>query len=142
MSTDLKQSIEGLEKRLRSASSAAQADNDELKQQIERLTRRVASSTKDLDDAIDQQNQALRGEITETRDQLHGDLSSLRDRVLAELDRRFSALGETKVSKDDLAETLFELGMRLKGAEVIPKLREIADTESAQPLLEAVEIHH
>ncbi len=139
LSTDLKQSIESLEKRLRSINSAAQADNEELKQQIERLTRRIASSTQELDDAIDHQNQALRSELTQTRDKFQGDLSSLRDQVLSELDRRFSNLGEVKVSKDDLAETLFELGMRLKGTEVIPTLREVADD---QPLLEGAESHY
>ena len=141
LSTDLRQSIDGLEKRLRSINSATQADNDELKQQIERLSKRLVSSTHDLDDAIDRQNQVLRGELTQTRDKLQGDLSSLRDRVLAEIDRRFSSLGDTKVSKDDMAETLFELGMRLKGTEVIPKLREITDTTDrpTPPLLQAGE---
>jgi NTP pyrophosphatase (non-canonical NTP hydrolase) len=139
LSTDLKQSIEGLEKRIRSINSAAQADNEDLKQQIDRLTRRLASSTQELDDAIDHQNQALRSELTQTRDKFQDDLSSLCDQVLSELDRRFSSLGETKVSKEDLAETLFELGMRLKGTEVIPTLRGVADE---QPLLEAAESHY
>ena len=41
---------------------------------------------------------------------------------------RFSMLKEVKVSKDDMAEILFELGMRLKGAEFVPELKEAADT--------------
>ncbi len=137
LSTDLKQSIEGMEKRLKSSHSAARADNEELKQQIEQLTKRFASRTHDLDEAINHQNQTLRTELTQVRDSLQGDLETLRDRVLMEIEQRFSSLGETKVSKDDIAETLFELGMRLKGTEVISKLREIADVPATQPLLEA-----
>lgn len=126
---ELKQSIESLEKRLRSVDSTARADRDELRQQIDRLSQRVSSTSQDLDTEIDRQTHALRGELTQTRDQFQGDLSTLRSVVMAEIDRRFSSLGETKVSKDDIAETLMELGMRLKGTDLIPQLRDVAEAD-------------
>jgi hypothetical protein len=44
-----------------------------------------------------------------------------------------------KVSRDDMAEILFELGLRLKGTEFEPELKEAAggDTANDMPLLEA-----
>ena len=135
---ELRQSIDSLEKKLKSVHSAAQADNEELKQQLDRLSKRFASSTQDLNHEIDRQTQTLRDDLSQTRDQLQGDLSTLRSVVMAEIDRRFSSLGETKVSKDDMAETLFELGMRLKGTDVIPKLREVADAPSDRSTLPEV----
>lgn len=57
--------------------------------------------------------------------------------VFEELDRRFALLRESKVSKDDMAETLFELAMRMKGTEFVPKLKEYSsqtNTDTYIPL--------
>jgi hypothetical protein len=43
------------------------------------------------------------------------------------LTRRFSVLRDEKVARDDMAEILFELGMRLKGTEFVPELKEVAE---------------
>jgi hypothetical protein len=63
----------------------------------------------------------------------------LRSLVLEELDRHFSILREDKLSKDDMAELLFELGMRLKGSEFVPELREAAE-EKVEEKYERVNI--
>ncbi|NJR50463.1 MAG: hypothetical protein HC780_13755 [Leptolyngbyaceae cyanobacterium CSU_1_3] len=125
-SIELKATMESLEKKLKSFNASTQEECVDLRQQVDRLNKKFSNSIQILDEAIDTHTTSLRGELTTTKNSLQDDVSALRDLVLEELDRRFSQLRETKVSKDDIAETLFELGMRLKGAEFIPKIKEAA----------------
>jgi hypothetical protein len=139
-SLELKASMESLEKKLKSYSASTQEECVDLRQQVDRLNKKFSNSVQILDEAIDAHTSSIRSELTETKSKLQDDVGALRDLVLEELDRRFSQLRETKVSKDDIAETLFELGMRLKGTEFIPKLREVAtngngNREDRVPLL-------
>ncbi|MEM7552976.1 MAG: hypothetical protein AAF378_02560 [Cyanobacteria bacterium P01_A01_bin.84] len=134
---EIKAEIESLDKKLRSLSITTQEEAFELRQQADRMNRKFSSSLQSLDDAIDEQTNSIRDEFTQTKTQLEGDMNALRDVVLEELERRFSQLKQNKVSKDDMAETLFALGMRLKGAEFIPMLHEAScnDNSDEAPLM-------
>ncbi|MDZ7962562.1 MAG: hypothetical protein RMY34_32635 [Aulosira sp. DedQUE10] len=129
-STELKAGIESLEKKLKSLNQTTQEETLDLRQQVDRLNKKFSSSVQSLDEALDSQTTSIRDEVFQTKVQLQDDVTALRDLILEELDRRFSQLTDTKVSKDDMAETLFALGMRLKETEFIPKLREAADENS------------
>ncbi|MBW4508865.1 MAG: hypothetical protein KME64_20465 [Scytonematopsis contorta HA4267-MV1] len=139
-STELKTAVELLEKKIKSVSASSQEETLDLRQQVDRLNRRFSSNIQSLDETLDSQTTLIREEVTQTKGQLQGDINALRDLVMEELERRFSQLTHTKVSKDDIAETLFALGMRLKGTEFIPQLREAADENNYNnplPLLES-----
>ncbi len=135
VTTDFKGAVDSLEKRLKSLSSTTQEEAVDLRQQVDRVNRKFSSSLQTLDETLDAQTRVIRGELSQTKSQLQDNVNSLRDLVIEELDRRFGQLNDTKVSKDDIAETLFALGMRLKGTEFIPKLRETADDDNL-PVLE------
>jgi hypothetical protein len=45
-------------------------------------------------------------------------------------------LNQEKVSRDDMAELLFELGLRLKGREFVPELQQVANTAPETQTLE------
>jgi hypothetical protein len=134
-STEFKTAVEGLEKKVKSLGLTTQEESVELRLQVDRLNRRFTGGIQTLDETLDSQTTALRGELSQTKVQLQADVMQLRDLVLEELDKRFSQLSDTKVSREDVAETLFALGMRLKGTEFIPKLRETAGDDHI-PLLE------
>jgi hypothetical protein len=139
-SIELKTAVESLEKKLKSVSASGQEEALDLRQQVDRLNRKFSSNIQSLDEALDSQTMSIREEVTQTKGQLQGDITALRDLVMEELERQFSQLTETKVSKDDIAETLFALGMRLKGTEFIPQLREAANENNDYnplPLLES-----
>lgn len=135
-STEFRTTVDGLEKKLKSVVLTTQEESVELRLQVDRLNRRFTGNIQTLDETLDSQTAALRGELAQTKTQLQTDVMQLRDLVLEELDKRFSQLSDTKVSKEDMAETLFALGMRLKGTEFIPKLRESAGDDDHMPLLE------
>lgn len=135
-STEFRTALEGLEKKLKSLGSTTQEESVELRLQIDRLNRRFTGSIQTLDETVDSQTTAMRGELAQTKTQLQTEVMQLRNLVFEELDKRFSQLSDSKVSRDDVAETLFALGMRLKGTEFIPKLRETAGDDDHIPLLE------
>lgn len=132
---EIKVSVESLEKKLKLLAAHQQEDMVDVKQQMDRLNRKFSNSLQSLDEAIDTQTNAVREELTQTRHQLQEDVHSLKNLVVEELERRFSLLKNSKVSKDDMAEILFELGMRLKGTEFVPKLKEVADNKDQRELL-------
>ncbi|QKQ75439.1 hypothetical protein [Nostoc sp. TCL240-02] len=139
-SAELKAGFEALDKKLKSLNLTTQEETLDLRQQVDRLNKKFSSSVQSLDETLDSQTTSIRDEIFQTKVKLQDDVTVLRDLILEEIDRRFSQLTDTKVSKDDMAETLFALGMRLKETEFIPKLREAADEinedYTAVPLLE------
>ncbi len=125
--TELRIAVEGLEKKIRAQQTTSEADRNDLRQQIDRLNRKSSASIEKLGEDLDQATATLREEINETKDKLQEDVRSLRLYVQEELERRLSALSGNKVSRDDMAEILFELGMRLKGTEFVPELEEASD---------------
>ena len=135
ITTELKVAVDALDKKLKSFSSNSQEECADLRQQVDRFNRKFTGSIQTLDEAVDSQTASIREELGQTKQQLQSDVSALRDLVLEELDRRFSHLGEVKVSRDDIAETFFELGMRLKGTDFVPKLKEKADGNLAYDLV-------
>jgi DNA anti-recombination protein RmuC len=130
LTAEFKGTVEGLEKKLKSLNLTTQEEAADLRQQVDRLNRKFSTSLQSLDETLDNQTTSIRDELSQGKSQLQDDITALRDLILEELDRRFSQLTETKVSKDDIAETLFALGMRIKGTEFIPKLLEAVDEEN------------
>lgn len=127
LSAELRTAIDSWEKKLKSVSLNAQEDSADLRQQIDRTNRKFSTGLEALDESVDSQTTALREELSQTRERLIEDARGLKSQIFEELDRRFSMLREVKVSRDDMAELLFELGMRLKGTEFVPELKEVAD---------------
>lgn len=128
LSSELRAAVESLEKKIKSLTSNSQEETADLRQQIERVNRKFSTNIEALDKTLDQQTSSLREELLQTREKLQEDVRNLKNQIFEELERRFSMLREVKISKDDMAEILFELGMRLKGTEFVPQLREAADT--------------
>lgn len=129
-SVELKVAVEALDKRLKSLTLNTQEETADLRSSLDRVNRKFTSSIQTLDQALDAQTNSIREELTESKDLLQEDITALRDLMLEELERRFSDLRENKVSRDDMAETLFALGMKIKGTELIPKLQEAVDEKN------------
>jgi hypothetical protein len=139
LASELRAAVESIDKRLKTISASTQEETADLRQQFDRINRKFTNSIETLDEAVEAQRVALRDELAQTRDNLQNDTRELRSLVLEELDRSFSILREDKISKDDMAELLFELGMRLKGSEFVPELREAAE-EKVEEKYERVSI--
>ncbi|MBV6624991.1 MAG: hypothetical protein KI793_19030 [Rivularia sp. (in: Bacteria)] len=124
---ELKAGFENLEKKLKLFNLNNEEEAADLRLCVDRLNRKFSKSVQSLDEELDSQTKSIREDVSQTKVQLEEEALALRDLVLEEIERRFSNLTQTKVSKDDMAETLFALGMRLKEKEFIPMLREAGD---------------
>jgi hypothetical protein len=129
-SVELKVAVETLDKKLKSLTLNTQEESADLRLSFDRLNRKFSSSIQTLDEALDTQTNSIREELTESKNLFQEDITTLRDLILEELETRFSDLKQNKVSRDDMAETLFALGMKIKGTELIPKLQEAVDERS------------
>jgi exonuclease VII large subunit len=129
LSTEMRAAIDSFDKKVKSITLNTQEETADLRQQIDRINRKFSSSIEALDEAIDSQTSSLRDDLSKTREQLSEETRTLKTQVFEELDRRFSMLRDVKVSRDDMAEILFELGMRLKGTEFVPELKGAADNK-------------
>jgi len=142
LSGEMRTAIDSFEKKIKSITLNTQEESADLRQQIDRINRKFSSSIEALDEAIDNQTSSLRDELSQTRDRLSEETRTLKTQVFEELDRRFSMLRDVKVSRDDMAEILFELGMRLKGTEFVPELKGVTDNKLNSDFLLPERHHH
>jgi gas vesicle protein len=142
LSGEMKAAVDSLEKKVKSLTSNTQEESADIRQQVDRVNRKFSSSMEALDEAIDNQTSSLRDELSQTRERLSEETRTLKTQVFEELDRRFSMLRDVKVSRDDMAEILFELGMRLKGTEFVPELKGVADNKLNTEFLLPERHHH
>ena len=134
-STELRTTVDSLDKKIKTLTVNTQEDAADFRQQLDRLNRKFSGNIDSLNSDLEKQTNALRDELGQTRDSLQDDVRGLRAQVLEELERRFSMLKDVKVSRYDMAEILFELGMRLKGSEFVPELKEAATTNDGSQVI-------
>ncbi|MGA1626310.1 MAG: hypothetical protein ACO4AJ_11925 [Prochlorothrix sp.] len=130
---EIETTLETLNQRLKEAATKDEEEKFELRQQIDLLSKKLSSNVEALDEAIDTQTNTLREDFVSSRDSLQEELSDLRTQIFEELERYVSMLSEVKISKDDMAELLFELGLRLKGTEFVPELQEMGSLAELEP---------
>jgi DNA anti-recombination protein RmuC len=126
-STELRVAVEALDKKLKTLQTSTDEERQDLRAQIERTHRKSSASFDKLNGDLEAATTSIRDDLSETKAKMQEDMRGLRTYVQEELDRRLSAIGNMKISRDDMAEILFELGMRLKGTEFVPELEEATD---------------
>lgn len=129
-STELQATVDSMDKKIRSINLSlqnTQEDIGETKQQIERVNRKIATTKEALDEIIDKQITSLREDLSQSKEKLQNDVSSLKTQMFEELEKRFVLLQDAKISRDDFAEIMFEVGMRMKKTEFVTELKEAAD---------------
>jgi archaellum component FlaC len=127
--SEIRATVESLDKRIKAVSLTASEESADLRQLSDRMNKKFSNTIEALNDSVDKQVVTLRDELSETKARLQEDVRTLRDQIFEELDRQFSSLRTGKVSKDDMAEILFEVAMRIKGTEFVRQLKEATDTE-------------
>ncbi|MFZ9737166.1 MAG: hypothetical protein ACO3EZ_04060 [Prochlorotrichaceae cyanobacterium] len=114
------------EKRFKVLQARDSEEKFEIRQQLELLSKRLSGNIEALDENLDQQTSTLHENLQETQVKFQAEITDLRTQIFEELERYCSMLSQVKVSRDDMAELLFELGLRLKGSEFVPELKEAA----------------
>ncbi|MEW5983029.1 MAG: hypothetical protein AB1806_11765 [Acidobacteriota bacterium] len=107
----LRQQIERLGETLAARFVKLEGDYQGLCRAEEKSVLRMQSLAEELESVVN----ALRQELALVDRGAKGELQALRAHLLGEVDRHSRSMRETKVSRDDLADILFEFGMRVKG---------------------------
>lgn len=129
--TELRAAVDSLDTKIKSFNLTTQNDTAEIRQTIDHLNKKFSGNIEALDQTVAQQTTSLRTDLSDTRERLQEDIRSLKSQIFEQLEMRFSALKDTKVSQADLAEILFELGLRIKGTELAPELKKAAGNDDS-----------
>jgi hypothetical protein len=133
--TELRSSVDALEQRIKSLSLTFQKDNADTRQLIDRTYQNFSGSLESIDKTLVSQTTSIRKELSETREKLQDDTRNLKSQIFDELEKRFSLLTNAKVSRNDMADILFELGLRLKGTDLAKELKEANNNNESNDVL-------
>jgi len=126
VTAELKTTSDLLEKRLKTQASASHEADTSIQRQLEATDKRLSRALDGLASETASTAKALRNEATQADAKLKEELSAAKNSLSEELDARAAALEEAKVSRDEMAEYLFEIGMKLKGSSIGPELSKAA----------------
>jgi DNA anti-recombination protein RmuC len=133
--TELRASVDSLEEKIKSLSLTSQRDNADIRQLIDRTYKSFSSRLESIDKTVVSQGSSIRKELSETREKLQEDTQSLKAQIFDELEKRFSMLKDVKLSRNDMADILFELGLRIKKAEFTPELKDSTNSNGSDGVL-------
>jgi DNA anti-recombination protein RmuC len=133
--TELRASVDSLEEKIKSLSLTSQRDNADIRQLIDRTYKSFSSRLESIDKTVVSQGSSIRKELSETREKLQEDTQSLKAQIFDELEKRFSMLKDAKLSRNDMADILFELGLRIKKAEFTPELKDSTNSNGSDGVL-------
>lgn len=133
--TELRSSVDALEQKIKSLSLTFQKDNADMRQLIDRTYQNFSGSLESIDKTLVSQTTSIRKELSETREKLQDDTRNLKSQIFDELEKRFSLLANAKVSRNDMADILFELGLRLKGTDLAKELKEANNNNESNDVL-------
>ncbi len=122
LSTELRSTMYSLEKKIQYISITTNEELTDMRQDLEGKDKNVSESIDSLNKLIGSQINSVKGEVNQAQEKLEKDIQSLRNEIADKLEKRLSSLKESKVGRDDMAEILFELCMRVKKNEFLPEL--------------------
>lgn len=130
LSQEISAVSDSLEKRLKYLSLTTHEEINKLAQEQESFEGKVSNNLEDLNLSLSKNIKNIKTEIVSNREQLENQIDSLKKIISEELDKQFGKLQDVKVSRDDLAEVLFELCIKVKGTEFVPDLKDAADSKA------------
>ena len=128
--SEVKGVVESTDKKILTLAQKEERERAELSEQLAALNTRLGSNLSTMNDSLDRQTTALRDDLLASRNKLQTDLNEVRTTLINELEKRMTSMTDAKLARDDMAELLFELGLRLKGTEFVPSLKGMGDDEN------------
>ncbi len=126
---EVKGVVESTDKKILTLAQKEERERAEIGDQITTLGNRFNGNLSNLNDSLDRQTTTLRDDMLASRNKLQNDLNDLRATLINELDKRMMSMTDSKLARNDMAEMLFELGLRLKGTDFVPSLKDMGDGE-------------
>jgi hypothetical protein len=130
LATEIRSGLDSLEKKLKYLSLTTHDQTSKLQQDITLTDRKLSQGVESLLKDVKSQNSFLKEELTQTRSKIEADFQDLKEQLAVEVEKIFASLTETKVSRADLADILFEVCLKIKGSDFVPRLKEVVDNST------------
>ena len=95
-----------------------QEEQQKIQQQLNSVSQHSYKNIDFLQDSLNTNVNNLKSEIVRSKSALDRDLQLLKDQIADKLEYNLDKLSNNKVSRDDLAEVLFELCLKLKRSDI------------------------
>jgi LPS O-antigen subunit length determinant protein (WzzB/FepE family) len=121
LTTEIRSAVDSIEKKIKYISLTSQEARGEIQQNLQEVNQKLSQDLTILNKSFVQTTTDLKDELSSTRSNLEKDLENLRNKSFDAINNYINELKETKVSRVDLAEVLFELCLKVKGTEYMPE---------------------
>jgi len=112
-SSDLRTAVESLERLIKSQGLQEARERTDIMQKVEQVNRRLTIDVSELNESIQQDLGVLQDDLLSSRQKLYDEIKKLEGQISNELEKRTTNLADSKVARGDLADMLFELGLKL-----------------------------
>lgn len=124
LTTEIRSGFDSLDRKIKFVNLTAREKDTKLEREMERIERKNSQNLDYYHQELTAKTNRLADEIERVKGELEASITILKQQTLAEVERDFLALKDTKVSRIDLAEVLFELCLKLRGNELFSRLKE------------------
>jgi archaellum component FlaC len=122
LTSEIRAGLSSLEKQVQYLTFNAHEQTNHLQYRVHEVEQKSETSLEALEQTFNSQTNGLKTDLAQTKEQLTTALRALEKRVFDEIDKDLTGVKNGKISRVDLADLLFELCLKVKGAEFIPQL--------------------
>lgn len=122
LTSEIRAGLSSLEKQVQYLTFNAHEQTNHLQYRVHEVEQKSETSLDALEQTFNSQTNGLKTDLAQTKEQLTTALRALEKRVFDEIDKDLTGVKNGKISRVDLADLLFELCLKVKGAEFIPQL--------------------
>jgi archaellum component FlaC len=122
LTSEIRAGLSSLEKQVQYLTFNAHEQTNHLQYRVHEVEQKSETSLEALEQTFNSQTHGLKTDLAQTKEQLTTALRALEKRVFDEIDKDLTGVKNGKISRVDLADLLFELCLKVKGAEFIPQL--------------------
>jgi chromosome segregation ATPase len=127
LTAEFRERMDAFEKQVQYLGFTLHEQTTGLQYRVREVEKKSGDGLDSLQTALTHQTNTVRTELMQTREQLEGSMRTLEKHVFEEIDKELAAMREGKVSRMDFADALFDLCLKVKGAD-LPKLAEAPGT--------------
>jgi len=112
---------DSLDKKFKYLSVNTYTEINNIQQEVQSKTNSNYQKVELITDNLSAQLQSIKNQSYSHRNILEKDINSLKQQLTSLIEENLSELADTKVSRGDLAEVLFELCLKIKGTSIQPE---------------------
>jgi len=110
--------FEAISKKIKSISSQQQMEFNDIRDISTKQEKRLQSSIDIVEEELNAKREQLQKSQLENRDMLRLEMKTLKDELLKALGERATQLQDEKLSKDDAADIMMEVAIKMKGTQL------------------------